>query len=148
MELSGIRHAYAKQLMVAASVSDSRIQQAFATVPRELFLGPGPWKIGREDGTYLETPDHDPAHVYTDSVISIVPERGLNNGQPSFHVRLMAHAAPRSGEHAVHVGAGVGYYSALLAEPVGPAGRVTAIEFDSELARCAKSNLSLCRRTG
>lgn len=67
--------AYAKQLMVTAGVTDTRIQQAFATVPRELFLGPGPWKIGSEDGTYLETPSRDPAHVYTDSVISLVPER-------------------------------------------------------------------------
>jgi len=43
---------------------------------------------------------------------------------------LIAAAAPRAGEHVVHVGAGVGYYTAILAHMVGGSGRVTAIEFD------------------
>jgi len=54
----------------------------------------------------------------------------------------MASASPRPGEHAVHIGAGVGYYTAILAHAVGPAGRVTAIEFDPELAERAMANLS------
>ena len=32
---------------------------------------------------------------------------------------LIAAAAPQPGEHVVHVGAGVGYYTAILAELVG-----------------------------
>ena len=39
------------------------------------------------------------------------------------------------------MGAGVGYYSAIMAEMVGPNGRVTAIEFDQELADRAAANL-------
>jgi protein-L-isoaspartate(D-aspartate) O-methyltransferase len=140
-ELSVVRRAYAKRLMKTAGVSDARIEQAFATVPRELFLGAGPWKIGNEDGTYLETPGNDATHLYTDRVVGILPDRGLNNGQPSFHAALMAHAEPKAGEHAVHIGAGVGYYSAILAELVGPGGRVSAIEFDGGLARRATINL-------
>lgn len=46
------------------------------------------------------------------------------------------------GEHAVHVGAGAGYYSAILARLVGATGRVTAIEFDQELAARARANLA------
>jgi protein-L-isoaspartate(D-aspartate) O-methyltransferase len=42
----------------------------------------------------------------------------------------------------VHVGADVGYYTAILAELVGVAGRVTAIEFDAELAARATANLA------
>jgi protein-L-isoaspartate(D-aspartate) O-methyltransferase len=46
-------------------------------------------------------------------VIGILPERNLNNGQPSLHAALIAAAAPQPGEHVVHVGAGLGYYTAI-----------------------------------
>jgi protein-L-isoaspartate(D-aspartate) O-methyltransferase len=42
----------------------------------------------------------------------------------------------------VHVGAGTGYYSAILAEIVGAAGHVTAIEIDPDLAERARHNLA------
>lgn len=135
------RRAYGKRLLAASGVVDVRLEQVFASVPREHFLGHGPWWIGTDDGAYVLTPDDDPLHLYTDSVVSIVSDRGLNNGQPSFHMALMAHAAPSPGQHVVHVGAGVGYYSAILAELVAPDGRVTAIEFDAGLAARAKINL-------
>ena len=43
----------------------------------------------------------------------------------------------------VHVGIGTGYYSAVLADIVGPGGHVTAIEIDAELAARARANLAL-----
>jgi protein-L-isoaspartate(D-aspartate) O-methyltransferase len=61
----------------------------------------------------------DPVYLYTDDVIGILPERNLNNGQPSLHAALIAVAAPQPGEHVGHVGAGLGYYTAILAELVG-----------------------------
>jgi protein-L-isoaspartate(D-aspartate) O-methyltransferase len=75
-------------------------------------------------------------------VIGILPERNLNNGQPSLHAALIAAAAPQAGEHVLHVGAGVGYHAAILAELVGATGRVTAIEFDAELAARATANFA------
>jgi protein-L-isoaspartate(D-aspartate) O-methyltransferase len=48
----------------------------------------------------------------------------------------------RPGEHVVHIGAGTGYYSAILAELVGDEGRVTSIEFDAALAARAQRNLA------
>ena len=41
----------------------------------------------------------------------------------------------------MQVGAGTGYYAAVLAEIVGPIGHVTAIECDDELAARARVNL-------
>jgi SAM-dependent methyltransferase len=70
-----------------------------------------------------------------------IPEQQIYNGQPSFHAALMAKAAVRDGEHVVHVGAGLGYYSATFAELVGNTGQVTAIEYVPELAARAKTNL-------
>ncbi len=73
-------------------------------------------------------------YLYYAVVIGILPERHLNNGQPSLHAALMASAASEVGEHAVHIGAGVGYYTAILHRLVGRQGRVIAIEFDTGLA--------------
>lgn len=115
------------------------IEAAFATVERERYLGPGPWPILRSHG-YRPTPDANPVHLYSDVLIGIVPERGLNNGMPSYHMPLMASADIRAGEHVVHIGAGVGYYTAIMAYLAGPTGRVTAIEFDAALAKRAATN--------
>ena len=46
-ELLIVRRAYAKQVMAAADIADRRIEAAFAAVPREDFLGRGPWQILR-----------------------------------------------------------------------------------------------------
>ena len=140
--LAIVRRAYAMNLLAAAGVADPRLEAAFAAVKREDFLGPGPWPALRWAVGYVPTPSADPVYLYADIPIGIVPERNLNNGAPSLHVPLLAHAAPREGEHAVHVGAGTGYYTAILAALVGPRGRVTAIEFDPDLAARAATNLA------
>ncbi|MGH7123765.1 MAG: hypothetical protein ACREFI_05290, partial [Stellaceae bacterium] len=129
-ELDIIRRAFAKQVMAAAGADHAGVEAGFATVLREAFLGPGPWRVLRWGRGYVATPSEDPLYLLTDDVVAILPDRHINNGQPSLHAWLMASAAPKPGEHVVHVGAGVGYYTAILAHAVGPEGRVTAIEFD------------------
>jgi protein-L-isoaspartate(D-aspartate) O-methyltransferase len=141
-ELDIVRRAYAKQVMAAAGVADRRIEAAFAEVRREDFLGRGPWPILRWGAGYVLTPSRNPVYLYADVLVGIVPARNLNNGQPSLHALLIAAAQPRAGEHAVHIGAGVGYYSAILGHLVGRRGRVTAIEFDPMLAARSAKNLA------
>src|SRR5436190_1536423 len=141
-ELRIIRAAYAKQVLAAANVVDARVTQAFAATPREDFLGPGPWLVRRWLGNYVSTPDADPLYLYTDDLVALVPERRLNNGQPSLHAYLIHQASPVAGEHVVHVGTGTGYYTAILAHLVGPSGRVTGIEYEPELAARAKTNFA------
>lgn len=46
------------------------------------------------------------------------------------------------GARVLHVGAGLGDFTALMAHCVGPAGRVVAIEVDEELAAGARANLA------
>ncbi|MGA9867580.1 MAG: methyltransferase domain-containing protein [Acetobacteraceae bacterium] len=145
-DLPAVRRAYAKQILAAAHVTDESVERAFAAVPREDYLGPGPWPIYGFHGTrYESSRSDDPILLYTDDLVGIAPERGINNGQPSLHAHLLACAAAREGEHIVHVGAGVGYYSAIMAEIVGPSGRVTAIEFEPDLAARATVNLARYR---
>ncbi len=137
-----IRAAYAKQVMAAADTADERVEAAFEVTRREDYLGPGPWPIIRFGGQYVDSPSADPVYLYTDDLIGILPDRHLNNGQPSLHARLMSSLGVQPGEHVVHVAAGVGYFSALLAHLVGVAGRVTAIEFEPELALRAAVNMA------
>ena len=44
-DLAEIRSAYAREMAAASGSGDPRIENAFATVPREDFVGPGPWMI-------------------------------------------------------------------------------------------------------
>ena len=91
---------------------------------------------------YWTTEDADPRHVYHDVLIAIDEERRPNNGQPSLWARLYDQLELTRGSHVVHVGAGTGYYSAILAEIVGAAGHVTAIEIDPALAERARHSLT------
>src|SRR5215469_2748709 len=151
--LSGARKRYARKIRRKACVRSRLLLRAFAEVPRERYLGPGPWKIlsrrfsdqlrGR---WYRPTPDANPRHLYDDVLVGILPERLLNNGQPSGLARWFDNLNLKRGEHIVHVGCGTGYYTAILAHVVGPAGHVTAVEIDNELAPRAKANLAHLRQ--
>jgi protein-L-isoaspartate(D-aspartate) O-methyltransferase len=141
-ELRIIRAAYAKQILAAARVDDPSLEAAFGAIRREDFLGPGPWPILRWLGEYVPTPDADPVYLYTNDLVGILPERHLNNGQPSLHAYLIHRAAPAAGDHIVHIGTGTGYYTAILAHLAGRSGRVTGIEYDDDLAARAKANLA------
>jgi protein-L-isoaspartate(D-aspartate) O-methyltransferase len=142
-ELSIIRAAYAKQILAAAgAVVDARLEAAFSATRREDFLGPGPWWVLRPFRGYVTTPDPDPVYLYTDDLVGIVPERQINNGQPSLHAHLLQQASPAVGAHVVHIGTGTGYYTAILAHLVGSSGRVTGIEYEPELAARAKANFA------
>lgn len=142
--LRNLRRSYAQRILAAAQVTDAHLEAAFAHVPREDFLGPGPWPIyDVPRGCYVRSSSTDPVNVYTDDLVGLLPERHINNGQPSFHARLLSETRLRHGERVVHVGSGAGYYSAIMAHLVGLSGRVTAIEFNPELAELGAANLAL-----
>lgn len=137
-----LRASFARYV-AARGGAGPRVAEAFAAVPRESFAGPGPWSVkvpGREG--YLATPDDDPAYLYQDTLVAIDAGRGIHFGEPSLHARCLEAVAPRADETVLHVGAGVGYYSALLAHLVGPGGRVHAVEIEPDLAARAASNLA------
>lgn len=149
MAIEDVRRDYAKRIGEASGAKLPGLVEAFATVPRESFLGPGPWRLaspfpsqhGPHVG-YWESPDANPEHVYQDVLVAIDPERQLNNGHPSSHALWIAAAAPRPGNAVLHIGCGTGYYSAIFAELVGGAGRVVAVEIDPGLAERARAVLA------
>lgn len=134
------RRFYAEFIVKSAGASNARLIEAFATVAREDFVGPGPWQVFVGSG-YIPTISADPRLLYQDILIGLAPDRGINNGQPSLHARCLAAAAPSLGESVVHLGAGTGYYSAILATLVGSTGTVIAIEREEDLAQCGGESL-------
>jgi protein-L-isoaspartate(D-aspartate) O-methyltransferase len=140
-DLAVIRRAYAAHILAEAGVRSAPLERSFAAVPREAFLGRGPWQILRWGRGYAPMPSADPLHLYANLLVAIRPQDKLNNGEPSFHATLMAALAALPGQHVLHIGAGTGYFTAVLAEQVGRRGRFTAFEVDAELAARARRNL-------
>jgi protein-L-isoaspartate(D-aspartate) O-methyltransferase len=139
--LAEVRRRYAQLLMERSGVADATLEAAFARVPREKFLGPAPWRIAAA-GAYRLTDSDDPREVYVDCLIALDATRHINNGEPSAHALWIDALALKPGERVDHIGAGTGYYTAILAELVGEAGRVEAFEIDPDLASRAEKNLS------
>jgi protein-L-isoaspartate(D-aspartate) O-methyltransferase len=142
-EVEAARARYAEEFAYTAHLASPAVIRAFARVPRERYLGPGPWRIFQPYArVYWTTPDADPRHLYHDVLVAIDEMRLLNSGQPSFLAFLIEALDLREGDHAVHVGCGTGYFSAVMAELVGPAGSVTAVEVDADLAARSRANLA------
>jgi protein-L-isoaspartate(D-aspartate) O-methyltransferase len=145
LNVENLRRAYAETICATAGSTSASLIDAFARVPREHFLDPGPWRIAQpfdQKEPYRETPDVRLEHLYQDAAVGIDTTRQINNGQPSAHARWIDAAAPKPGEAVLHIGCGHGYYTAILAEMVGPTGRVEAHEIDPVLAARARTCLS------
>ena len=142
-DLRSARKRYAESIRQKTNLLSEHLVRALAEVPREDYLGPGPWKIMRFvfPLKYEETPDANPAHIYDDVLVALDQYRGLNNGLPSAVAGWLDVMNIQPGEHVVHVGCGTGYYTALIAHLVTESGRVTAIELDTQLADRARTNL-------
>jgi protein-L-isoaspartate(D-aspartate) O-methyltransferase len=89
-----------------------------------------------------ETPDADPGRVYHNIAVAIDPARQLFNGQPGTLAVWLDTLDLAPGARVLHVGAGLGYYTAIIAQAVGPSGRVVAFEIDAALAAAAARNLA------
>ena len=138
------RHRYAEELRFTARVASGAVVAAFATVPREQFVGTGPWRIKSPMNIveYWTTPDADPHHVYHDVLIALDGTRDLNNGQPSLWAFLFDQLGIRANDEVLHLGCGTGYYTAVAAELAGPKGKIRAIEIDATLAAKARDALT------
>ena len=149
IDLALRRRFFAEEIEAVARLRSTALVDALATVPRERFLRAGPWTVLAEtDVTGLapakmrETPDADPARVYHNIAIAIDPARQLFNGQPAALTPWIDALELSPGARVLHVGAGLGYYTAVIAHCVGPAGRVLAFEADAALAEDARVNLA------
>ena len=134
-----------------ASLTTPGLLEAFAKVPREEFLGPGPWQIGSVNARAMSAEGfgqlsyitvEDPRDVYHNVVIALDRAKDINNGQPGSLGRWIDALELKPGERVYHLGCGVGYYTAMMAEVVGPSGSVVGLELQPDLAARAKQNLA------
>ena len=131
-----------------------RLVSAFGQIPREKFLGPPPWLIRGLPATTVcqrvmlrltrqhvgDWTTRDPSQLYRDVAVAIDPGRGLNNGQPRGVATWLHLLELRSGDRVLHVGCGLGYYTAVVTAAVAP-GEVIGVELDAALASQARANL-------
>jgi protein-L-isoaspartate(D-aspartate) O-methyltransferase len=154
MTLEDCRAFYSQEVRFAADPRTPGLVEAFARVPRESFLGPPPWLIGSAEARALSAagtvqmsylPVEDPRDLYHNVVVSLDRSKDINNGQPGSLARWIDALALKAGDRAFHLGCGVGYYTAIIAEVVGPSGSVVGLELDPALAARAKENLAAYR---
>ncbi|MGA1985017.1 MAG: rRNA adenine N-6-methyltransferase family protein [Candidatus Sulfotelmatobacter sp.] len=151
MNLEDCRRFYAEEIRFAAQLTSPALVEAFAHVPREDFLGPAPWQVASPEvvglvslglaGSAYVTTD-DPRDLYHNVLAAIDPARKLNNGQPSALAAWINALDLKAGQRVFHLGCGVGYYTAILAEMVGASGSVVASEVDPDLAARSSKNLA------
>lgn len=162
-DLDSIRRRYARQIRnlvwrrYRLHVSDE-LCSAFARIRREDFLDAAPWLIrgtaaqGGWQKLVSRFSCHRRGHDYTtddatrlydpDVAVAIDASRGLNNGQPSGLAAWIQLLELRRGARVLHIGCGLGYYTAIIAAVVESNGEVIGVELDAALAARARRNLS------
>jgi protein-L-isoaspartate(D-aspartate) O-methyltransferase len=151
MTLEECRNFYAQEIRFVANLTTPGLMEAFARVPREKYLGPPPWQLGSPEQRALSMTGKmgmsyhatdDPRDLYHNLVVPLDISRDINNGQPSALGRWINAMDLKPGDRVYHLGCGVGYYTAIMAEVVGPTGSVVGIELHPQLAARAKENLA------
>jgi protein-L-isoaspartate(D-aspartate) O-methyltransferase len=145
------RRFFAEELEAVCKLRSPALVDAFAAVAREQFLPPGPWTViatpdfGAAPAPMRTTADADPARVCHNIAVAIDPARQLFNGQPGTIAIWIDTLELAPGARVLHVGCGLGYYTAIMAHCVGPGGRIVAYDIDGPLAADARRNLAAIR---
>jgi protein-L-isoaspartate(D-aspartate) O-methyltransferase len=136
----GYRKKFAQHVTDIAGIKpiNEKLIAAFELVRRENYLGPGPWEIRTNEG-YTAT--DDVSLLYQDVLVALDSKEKINNGQPSLHASCLDALQINAGDTILHIGAGTGYYTAILAELTGLSGSVFAYEINTELSERALDNL-------
>ena len=125
-------HEQARDHMVVCQlqpvgVSDAKILESFASVPREFFT------LDKKDKNISE---EDLSAVYLDQDCAIGNGRYLM--EPSVHARLLQVAAPKKDDVVLDIGSATGYSCAILSPLVST---IVALDFDQSLLEVAEQNL-------
>ena len=144
-DIERLRAEFAERIAGEVGLRSAGLARGLAAVPRETFVGPGPWTILKPvemSRGYQHTPDARLEHIYDAVLVALDPQRGLNNGEPTALLRFLDSLDLHAGERFLHIGCGVGYYTAIAAHAVLPGGTAVGMEIDPDLAHRAVENLA------
>jgi protein-L-isoaspartate(D-aspartate) O-methyltransferase len=123
-----LRQALVTALKEKGELTDPRVEAAFLTIPRHLFL-----------------PDLPLEKAYADEAVPIKRDPDgvvlSSSSQPSMMALMLRQLRLRPGDNVLEIGAGTGYNAAVMQYLVGESGHVTAIELDKDLAQQARDHL-------
>jgi len=103
-------------------IPDHRVLQAFLQVKREQFV-----------------PRQFRGDAYEDHPLPI--GHGQTISQPTTALLMTSFLQVREGQKILEIGTGSGYQAAILAEIIGPKGKIITVEFDKTLVTFARKNL-------
>jgi protein-L-isoaspartate O-methyltransferase len=141
-------HSYAEEVCQGLTGGNADLlRQAFAAVRKEDFLFAPPWTVmatrpGRS-GRTMET--SDVRDLYQDALIALLPRENINTGQPSMWAQVFHWSEVQAGMTVFQSGAGLGYFTAILAHVAGPQGRVFYQEPHALLKKKCADNLAQFR---
>jgi protein-L-isoaspartate(D-aspartate) O-methyltransferase len=124
-----LRAQLVNSMVNSGRLHSSRIAEAFATVPRHLFVP----KASLADA-YADRPVAV-KHADDGTMISAASE-------PTTVATMLEQLDARPGEHILEAGAATGYNAALIGHLVGPSGHVWTIDVDEDLIQGARSHLA------
>ncbi|MBN2622416.1 MAG: methyltransferase domain-containing protein [Acidimicrobiales bacterium] len=128
-----LRRDLVGHLREAGYLRDEGVAEAFATVPREIFLAHHVERHGLADAY------RDDAIVTRRDPVTGAPTS--SSSQPAIMAQMLEMLGVRRGDRVLEVGTGTGYNAALLAALVGDEGRVTSVELDADTAVAARRAL-------
>jgi protein-L-isoaspartate(D-aspartate) O-methyltransferase len=145
VDLKAVRRAFSVEIGLRAGIRSAALLEALAEVPREQFLGPGPWRVAGSGPAALanqyDMPGSDPIHIYQDVSVALDATRNLYNGAPSVLTAWIDALDLHKADRVFHLGGASGYYTAIMAKIVGRSGRVVMVEIDKELGCFARQAL-------
>ncbi|MEQ4305839.1 methyltransferase, FxLD system [Plantactinospora sp. B6F1] len=128
MSIDDLRQSLIDTLDRLGVVDDPDIRQAFARVPRELFLPGVPAEV-----VFLN--EAVPVKFGGARIMS-------SSSQPSMMAIMLGQLDVRPGHRVLEIGTGSGYNAALLDTLVGAEGRVVTIDIEPDLVAAAREHLA------
>jgi protein-L-isoaspartate(D-aspartate) O-methyltransferase len=144
--MSERRERYVAQIRRDGAPLSGELARAFATVPRETFIGAG---FQRRDGGWVRPGDAGFLDtVYTDDVLVTKVDGKIpvsSSSQPSLMAIMLTALEVRPGLRVLEIGAGTGYNAALLSV-LGV--RVTSVDVQADVAERARAALAQAGMVG
>jgi protein-L-isoaspartate(D-aspartate) O-methyltransferase len=126
-DVNTLHQALVDHLKRAGFITSAPVEAAFRAIPRHLFLpGVAPEQAYRDEAI--------PTKFLDDQAVS-------SSSQPAIMAIMLEQLGLEPGQRVLEIGAGTGYNAALMAQIVGPAGQVVAIDIDEDIVEAARAHL-------